>query len=416
MPTEAAHTPNRAAAVLIFLVFSLAFAASQFHRTSGGVIAPELSRELGLAAEALGVVAGALFVTSGLSQWPIGLLLDRFGARRTLPLMLAFVVAGSVWFAEARSLESLIGARLLIGIGNSASMISAFAVFARWFPADRFATVSAWMLAVGSIGGLCATTPLAGLVELIGWRLSIHVVAGLTALLALAAIFIVRDAPPGYREEGAPPAGFAENLRGLAEILRTKRFRYILAMGLVAFAPAMTILGLWGGPYLKDVHGLDGVARGHVLLAMVATSIVGILVFGPLDRYFRTRKRIVAVAAGLMVATLASLAVLARPPLWLAVALFIAVAFLQQFYVVLAAHSRASFPDHMIGRAGTTLNMTSIIGIALMQGLFGLIVGAFPGAHGAAPALAYRLGFGAMAVSVALSLVLYTRSTDVRPR
>ena len=213
MSTEAAHTPNRAAAVLIFLVFSLAFAASQFHRTSGGVIAPELSRELGIAAEALGVVAGALFVTSGLSQWPIGLLLDRFGARRTLPLMLAFVVAGSVWFAEARSLESLIGARLLIGIGNSASMISAFAVFARWFPADRFATVSAWMLAVGSIGGLCATTPLAGLVELIGWRLSIHVVAGVTALLAIAAAVMVRDAPPGYRAEAAPPDGFVENIR-----------------------------------------------------------------------------------------------------------------------------------------------------------------------------------------------------------
>jgi hypothetical protein len=39
----------------------------------------------------------------------------------------------------------------------------------------------------------------------------------------------------------------------------------------------LTVLGVWGGPYLYDVHKLDGVERGNVLLAMGMAQILGIL-------------------------------------------------------------------------------------------------------------------------------------------
>lgn len=397
------------------VLFAVLFGASQFHRSSGGVVAPELAREFAASPSALGAIASALFLSSAIAQIPIGLLLDRYGARRTLPLLLVLAIAGSAWFAASQSVSELVAARVVIGVGYGGVMMSAFAVFARWFPPDRFATVSGLMLALGGVGGLLGTTPLAGLVAVVGWRSTFYGVAGFTAVLALIALVLVRDAPPGYRSQAKPPGSLAENLIGLWQVITLPRFRYILAMGVVSFAPSMAILGLWGGPYLRDIFDLGTVARGNVLLAMAVATLVGTLTFGPLDRVFRTRKYIVLAASAFILLSLGMLGLVSRPPLWLVVALFTVIAFCQPSFIVLAAHCRATFPDHLIGRAATSLNLVSILGVAFMQWLFSLIVGAFAPGGAAAPELAYRIGFAAMAICVLLAALAYTRSTDIRP-
>ena len=64
-------------------------------------------------------------------------------------------------------------------------------------------------------------------------------------------------------------------------------------MHFFAYAAMLTVLGIWGGPYLYDVHKLDGVARGNVLLAMGLAQTLGILAYGPMDRVLRSRKKVV---------------------------------------------------------------------------------------------------------------------------
>ena len=114
----------------------------------------------------------------------------------------------------------------------------------------------------------------------------------------------------------------------------------------------LTVLGIWGGPYLYDVHGLDGIQRGNVLLAMAVAQIVGILAYGPMDRLLRSRKKVVLGGAVLSMAMLALMALLARPPLWLAVVLLVALCFFCAFATVIVAQGRSLFPDHLAGRHG----------------------------------------------------------------
>ena len=54
----------------------------------------------------------------------------------------------------------------------------------------------------------------------------------------------------------------------------------VLAMHLVGYAAAATVLGLWAGPYLADVHGLDAAGRGWALAAMGVAMPVGLLLIG----------------------------------------------------------------------------------------------------------------------------------------
>src|SRR5436309_4448619 len=103
-------------------------------------------------------------------------------------------------------------------------------------------------------------------------------------------------------------------LQGLFEVLRNPRLRPILALNFCNYACTFTVQGLWGGPYLREVHGLSAIEAGNVLLAAVVAYQCGMLAFGPLDRLLDTRKRIAAAGSLVIIATLATLALAAHPP------------------------------------------------------------------------------------------------------
>lgn len=412
----ASRAPSlRWARLRLIALFALLYAAGQFQRVSGGVLAPILAAELGLAADALGLVSGALFVASASAQIPLGVLLDRYGARRTVPALLAIGVAGTLGYAAAHGAAALVAARMAIGFGYAAVMMGGFVVLARWFPRERFAAASGLMVAAGSVGGLAATAPLALLIEAFGWRAVFVGVAVFSAALGALALAVVRDAPPGYAEWGRRPASLRESVRGLADVLREPGMARILAMGLVSYGPAMAILGLWGGPYFGDVFGLDGPAIGRALFALALATPLGLALAGPLDRLIRSRKRVVLGMAGLEVAAFAALAAFAEADLWLSCALLFLALAGQTFYLPLAAHCRALFPDHLVGRANTMLNLTGIVGVAGMQVVTGFIVRAFPAADGVAEPTAYRLVFAALAALILAGALAYARVEEARP-
>lgn len=397
-------------------LFSALFATGQFNRFSGGVIAPELMRDLGLSAVAVSVVIAVLFLASALAQVPIGIALDRWGPRRTVVVAVIAGILGVLLFATATGMAQLILARVLIGAGFAATMVAAFVVFSRWFPPQRFATVSALMLGIAGMGSILATSPLAIFIQAYGWRAAFLTVAAVASVLVVIVWLFVRDAPEGWRPKQDNRAeSLLANLRGMAALLRHRDMRRILAIALVGFAPSATMIGLWAGPYLRDIHGLDTVMRGHVMLAMGFAGNVSIFCYGPLDRWLDTRKKVVLGGAALQALGFAVLAAWPGIGLGPAAVLLVAQALMGNFYIVLHAHCRALIPDHLTGRAITMVNFCSVIGVFIMQALSGLLIGAFQAADSSAPEFAYRLLFGVIALALLAGISGYRRVADARP-
>jgi predicted MFS family arabinose efflux permease len=73
-------------------------------------------------------------------------------------------------------------------------------------------------------------------------------------------------------------------------VLRNPRLKPILTLNFCKYACTFTVQGLWGGPFLREVHGLSPIEAGNVLLVAVIAYQVGMLAFGPLDRLLDTRK------------------------------------------------------------------------------------------------------------------------------
>ena len=390
---------------------------SQFYRVSNSVIGPELAVELGLTARDLGLAGGAFFFSLLLVQIPVGMAFDRWGARATLATVSGAAVLGALLIARSTDATELIAARLLVGLGCSASFMSAVFLCSRWFGVQRFTLILSWVFAMSNIGTLAAATPLAWAAQTMGWRNAFNLLAVITAVIALMFWWLVRDDPPGAVVSARHQEGLREVWQGLIEVWRTPGLVPVLAMHTFAYASMVTVLGVWGGPYLHDVHGLDGVARGNVLFAMGIAQIVGLLVFGPLDRILGTRKKIAVAGAALSVVVFGALAVLSRPPLELTVALLMAIPFLSSYSIVIVAQGRALFPDRLAGRGVTTVNMAQLVGATVLPALAGVIVGGIAGeAVGAVvPESAYRAVFGMLAAGSFAGLMVYLPSKDSRP-
>lgn len=402
--------------LVIVATLAAAYVASHFFRASNVTIGLDLMRDLRIGPEALGALTGAFFFGFSVMQVPCGFFFDRYGPRLTVFGMLLLAVVGGAVFTAAPGLPFLLVGRAIMGAGFGVMLIGSMVVISRWFPPDRFSTISGWVMSIGLIGNLLATTPLAWAAEAIGWRMVFAGVVAFTALAAIAVVLIVRDAPPGHpfleRKSESP----SEMLRGFMEVLRNPRLPYILALNFCNYACVFTVQGLWGGPFLREVHGLTKIQSGNVLLGAVVAYQVGMLVFGPLDRVLDTRKWIAFSGTLTIAVIMGMLALLNHPPVWLPVAAIVGMGFVSSSSTMIMAHGRAILPDRLIGRGMATINASVMLGVACMQSLSGVILGmSEPLASGARTEPAYQTLFGFMCAVLLVAVAIYGCSTDVRP-
>lgn len=400
------------APIAIVASFNVVFVISQFFRSAVAVIAPDMMIELDLGPTAIGLVGGAFFVAIAAMQIPVGILLDRFGPRRTTPALLVLAVAGAVVFASAEGTAGLVAGQALIGAGCAGVFMGGMVAIARWYPPERFATVSGIMLAISVGGMLLSATPLAWAADAFGWRAAFLFIAALTAVLGLVMYAVVRDAPAGHDFHRRNPESLGAALAGLRSVIADRDMPFLLAIAFVAYASVFAVRGLWGGPYLADIHGLGAVDRGNVLLLLSLGTMIGLLVYGPLERHAGGRR--IPVLGGAFVGALClfTLALVPGPSTALVASVLFVLGVSGAYVVLLLAHGRSLVPDHLVGRAVTTVNFANFVGVGVIQVATGIVVAAFPETAGHPPEAAYRTVFGMIGGLLVVAALLYGRVRD----
>src|SRR3981189_3497763 len=183
---------------------------SQFYRVSNSVIAPELTRDLGLSARQLGWAGSAFFFALFAVQVPVGMWFDRYGARRTVAALSVLAMLGALWIAVAPDAADLIGGRAVIGVGCAASFMSAVFLCSRWFEPAKLTTAMSWVFAASNIGTLAAATPLAWIAATVGWANGFFRLAAVTVVVAVAFYAVVRGRPPDKPAPAARRESFGE--------------------------------------------------------------------------------------------------------------------------------------------------------------------------------------------------------------
>jgi len=388
----------------VLCVFTAAYFLSFFFRSANAVIAPSLARDMALGARELGLMTSLFYAAFAAAQIPIGAALDRFGPRWVTAVLMLTAASGSLLFAGAHSIWVLSAGRALMGAGMAGVLMGGLKAVSQWYPRERFAAASALLIGVGTLGALAATTPLAWLNAVLGWR---AVFLGGAAVVALSAASVAAWTRGADGPDSAPgPATQGPAAPGLARVFADTRFWRIALLNFFLTGTLLATQGLWGGPYLYDVARLPKIVAGNVLLLLGAGLALGAFVVGRFANRFGLA-RVVVAAAALFAATQVILAT--GPQAGLLPGLFFCFGLTGAGNFMLLAHARLAFPLAMTGRAVTAVNLFGIGGAFLLQWWMGLIVGAFPaGAAGHYPPQAYTAAFLFTAAGTLVTLTLYT--------
>jgi len=387
----------------LFLPFAAAYFLSYFFRSANAVIGPELTRDLGLSAGELGLLTSTYLLAFCLAQLPLGMLLDRFGARRVESALLLVAATGAALFAVADDMSGLAAARAVIGVGVSACLMAAFKAFSEWYPPDRQASLTGWMMTAGGLGALAATAPLEAGLQLVGWRPIFGLLSAATVAAAAWLFFGIADRPPTAPRPGE---GLAAQWRGVRQVFASRHFWRFAPLGLTMTGGFMAIQGLWSMTWLMQVNGYARNAAADHLAAMSFAMLFTYVGIGLLSTRLARRGippvRLLAGGVGLSIVMLGLIVFEVLPwTHWLWVAYGLCAGFGTLGY----SQTAAGFPLHLAGRATTTYNLMVFAGGFGAQWGIGLLVDLLVG-HGQTPADALR---GAFMLVVVLQAVAYAR-------
>ena len=356
--------------IRLFLPFAGAYFLSYHFRTANAVVGPVLSEEFSLGAADLGLLTSTYFFVFGAAQLPLGMLLDRFGARRVEAVLLLFAAAGAAVFASADSIAGLSLGRGLIGLGVSACLMASFKAFSQWFPLERQASLTGWMMTAGTLGALAASTPLNAAVQAAGWRGVFLALACLTLAVAGWLFFSVPDKP------GAPrPEALAAQWTGVKEVLKNRHFWRFAPLGFAQIGGFMAIQSLWSGAWLIHVNGYSrGDAADHLAamsVAMVlAYALIGLLATRLARRGIGTLHLLGCGMAGSLLTLLLIIteATGQHYLLWILYGTF------SSFGTLAYSLTSAGFPVALSGRANTTFNLMVFLGAFGLQWGLGVMI------------------------------------------
>jgi predicted MFS family arabinose efflux permease len=298
---------------------------------------------------------------------------------------------GGVVFALAAGLPGLLMGRALIGLGVAVCFMSSLAAFALWFPLERMATLMGCMLLVGASGALSATKPVELAMRVIDWRMLFLAMSALAVCASLAIFLAVPEKPAAVR------AGTQRRqLAVLAGILRNRGFWSIGLAAIFVQAIALGLLGLWAGPWMRDVAGLDRAALAQELLFAAGAFGVGGVVCGTLSDGLARRgvPPLVTYLAGCIACTVALIPI-ALGYGAMSLALWILYMALSPSGTLAYPLLTARFPREMTGRVMTALNMFTFLLAFAVQYSVGAIIGLWPSTQGHYALDGYRAAFGA---------------------
>lgn len=285
---------------IIFAVLALQYIFVYFHRVCPAVVAQDLVETFSISATSLGILASGYFYPYALMQIPVGLLADSWGPRKTVTSFTLLAAAGAIMFGLAPSFEVATIARVIVGLGLSGVFVPAMKIFTEWFRPGEYAKISGAFMAVGGIGWLSASTPLALATRSFGWRTGFIAIGIITVALSVFAWVFLVDTPKkkGYPEINVRPTPTGAQKKiglwaGIRLVFSTPRFWPLALWFFCEGSILFSFTGLWAGPYLKDIYGLSKPAIGNILSMVAIGMVVGSPLLGYLsDNIFKSRKKV----------------------------------------------------------------------------------------------------------------------------
>ncbi len=413
----------------IFAMLILTYILVYFHRMAPGVVSEFLMADFHTTGTRLGTLSAIYFFIYAFMQIPSGVIADTLGTRTSIICGNLIAGLGSITFGLAQSFEMACMGRFFVGLGVSVVFVSIMKNNSVWFHEKVFGIMSGLTLLFGNLGSVLAAGPLAGLLSNFAWRSIFMGIGAVSLILAIFSFFIVKNKPEDlgfispniYKvsENNKPmPGNWLQNLKSVIIVLRIWPGFWV-QFGMIG--ALYSFMGLWGVPYLRDVHGLGREYAADHMTVMLLSFALGAFFFGWFSDKIGKRKPLLV----LSVILYAILWILFMYTPWspgiAGFILFGSLGFAGSGFVLTFAAAKEIIHPELSGMAVSVVNTGCFIGTALMQPLFGYIAdltwaGAIDKGIRVYSATDYHNGFIAMLVFAIIAVIgaFRVRETNCR--
>ncbi|MGA9872140.1 MAG: MFS transporter [Rhodococcus sp. (in: high G+C Gram-positive bacteria)] len=367
-------------AYVIWSVGVVAYTIAVFQRTSFGVSGLDAAQRFQVDPATLSLFVAVQVVVYASMQIPAGLLQDRFGTRVLVCAGAVIMASGQATLALTNSLPIAVAGRLLVGAGDSLTLIAVLNLVALWFPSRRGALFYQLTGMIGQLGQVLSAVPLAWLLRQHGWTHAYIAAAAVSVLVAVLSASVIKDAPNGAAREQEGPEKLAVGAR-----LRSVATNPGTIAGFFAHMGTMfsltTFVLLWGVPYLSEAQGTSHTFIATALSMSVAVSIVGGFLFGMVSGrrpHLRERMVMSIICANMLVwSVVLSLSDVA--PLWLLLILVATMSLGAPGSLIGFDLARTANAPHVLGTAQGVVNTGGYVATLIATAGIGFVLSSADG-------------------------------------
>ena len=224
-------------------------------RSAVAIANAPIRESLGLSRGEMGVLLSAFSWSYGLSQIPVGILIDRYGPHRLLTLGLCIWSLAQAAAGIVGGLGPFIGARIALGLGESPLYLAGTKVCTLWWDARSRSWPIGIFNASSALGPAIAPPVLTALMLAFGWRAAFITVGMLGLGVAVAWHGLYRDPRPGELAFEPEAIAGSPGTIGWRELLRA-RTSWGMAIGFFGVIYTTWLYGSWLPDYLHSVQHL----------------------------------------------------------------------------------------------------------------------------------------------------------------
>ncbi|AXX96941.1 MFS transporter [Profundibacter amoris] len=355
---------------LILTITALFFLFEFVTRIEPSLANSEIAARFQLNNAQFGTLASIFFWIYAPMQLIVGLLLDRFGARRLIPPAILVCAGGVILFATAGNAYIAGIGRFATGLGASFAFVGSLYVVNHWFGAGRFALLSGVVNAVGMLGTAIGAVALTSVIATSGWQ-NVFWATGIAGLvLFVIALLFMRD-PPEHVPASKKTTSFITPVR---VAVRDPHIWLIAVIGTLYYMPINVFGGLWGNAELTKDHGLSPV-HAETAVSMIFWGLAaGSIAAGWLSDHLGHRKWIIVIGAFLTSISFTAAVYLPTSSVPLLSALLFLSGFLGGGQMLTFSIAKERHTADYSGTIIAFVNMIGIGGALIFQPLVGAIV------------------------------------------